>query len=90
MITARIDGAAMEDIDALYAALVAELALPDHTGHNLDALWDVLTRDLEGPAAIVVIDAGVMRERLGAAADKVLDLLTEVVAERDDLSLSLV
>lgn len=90
MITARIDGAAIEDVDGLYEALVAELGLPAHTGHNLDALWDVLTGDLEGPAAIVIIDAGALRERLGAAADRVLDLLAEAVAERDDLSLSLV
>jgi RNAse (barnase) inhibitor barstar len=35
-----------------YPALRAALDLPDYTGANLDALWDVLT-DLTGPTALV-------------------------------------
>ena len=38
--------------DALYAPLSAGLDAPAF-GHNLDALWDVMTRRIPGPVEIV-------------------------------------
>lgn len=89
MKTARIDGAAIVSVAELHLALKAALDLPDHTAANLDALWDVLTRDLAGPVTLVVADASALRRRLGAPGARVLDLLGEVAAERGDFTLVL-
>lgn len=42
----------VERTEEFYAALRTALGLPDWTGANLDALWDVLT-DLREPTALV-------------------------------------
>lgn len=89
MTTARIDGGAIGSVAELHAALKHALNLPAHTAANLDALWDVLSRDLAGPVALVVADAPALRRRLGAPGARLLDLLGEVAAERADFTLVL-
>lgn len=84
-----LDGADIPSVPALYAALKRELDLPGHTAANLDALWDALTRDLEGPVTLEIGGAPALRARLGEAGGRVLDLLVEVAAERDDFALAL-
>jgi RNAse (barnase) inhibitor barstar len=54
MKTARIDGATIGSVAELHEALRRGLDLPAHTAPNLDALWDTLTRDLPGPAAVEI------------------------------------
>lgn len=85
----RIDGATIDSAAALYGALKRELELPPHAGANLDALWDALTRDVPGPVLVEITDAPALRRRLGEAGARVLDLLAEVVAERDDFAVAL-
>lgn len=73
------------DRSEIYAHFVAALALPDHFGHNLDALMDSL-RDVadrhESPWTLVW--------RPGSAAagtdEGVLDVLASLEREYDDLS----
>ena len=89
MRTVRIDGAAIATVAALHAALKRELGLPSHTAANLDALWDALTRDVAGPIIVEIDDAPALRRRLGEAGGRVLDLLAEVAAERDDFAVAL-
>jgi ribonuclease inhibitor len=84
-----IDGAAIRSTAALHAALRRELGLPDHTGANLDALWDAMTRDLAGPVMIEITGVAALRRRLGKAGGRVFDLLVEIAAERDDIALAL-
>jgi ribonuclease inhibitor len=50
--TCRLDGRTRTR-RAAFARLARELAFPAHFGANLDALFDVLTTDLEGPIEIV-------------------------------------
>ena len=73
------------DIDALYAELARQLGLPGHFGANLDALWDALTGDVEGPIEIVWPDFPEACRSLGAAADRIRATLEEAAAERRDL-----
>ncbi len=84
-----IDGARIDTAAALHAALKRDLGLPAHTAANLDALWDALTRDLAGPVTLEIRGAPGLRARLGERAARVLDLLVEVTAERDDFGVAL-
>ncbi|MCK7468404.1 MAG: barstar family protein [Desulfosudis oleivorans] len=43
----------IRSLDDLYDQLASRLSLPAHFGRNLDALWDVLSTDIEGPFEIV-------------------------------------
>lgn len=70
-----------------YAELARQLEFPSHFGHNLDALWDILTGDVEGPLEIVWEDCDTASAKLGADYPKLAGLLREAAAERGDLKL---
>lgn len=38
----RLDGRQFLNRERAYEYLIEELSLPSYTGHNLDALWDVI------------------------------------------------
>jgi len=89
MRTVRIDLAGVASVQDLYAVLQRELELPGHFGRNLDALWDVLTRDVSGPVRVEFTGTSGFRRRLGAAGERVLDVFIEAAAERDDFAVAL-
>ncbi len=74
---------------AVFARLARELGFPVHFGHNLDALFDVLTTDLPGPIEIVWRG----RRRAELEADRelgpVLATLEAAARARPDLTLRL-
>lgn len=72
-----------------YDELARQLDLPPHFGRNLDALWDSLTGDVAGPVEIVWEGADEARTRLGPDYAKLVKLLEDVAAERDDFTLTL-
>ncbi|MEZ5858669.1 MAG: barstar family protein [Geminicoccaceae bacterium] len=87
MITARLDGR-QRSKRAVLAGLARELAFPPHFRPNLDALFDVLTTDLEGRSA----STGGPRTTPGALAgdfDAIARTLTEAARARDDLTFRL-
>ncbi|MDR3410380.1 MAG: barstar family protein [Formivibrio sp.] len=49
----RIEFANIRSLEDFYRQLAAQTALPAHFGHNLDALFDVLTTEIAGPMIIV-------------------------------------
>lgn len=72
-------------VEAIYMDLTRQLDLPSHFGANLDALWDALTRNVEGPIEISWPEFSRHRRRLGIAADRLLTTLQDVAAERSDV-----
>ena len=74
-------------LDQLYDELARQLGFPRHFGRNLDALWDVLTADVEGPLSIVWEDAEQAQACLGDDYARVVALLEEAAAERGDMTL---
>lgn len=72
-----------------YDQVERQLALPAHFGRNLDALWDALSGDVEGPFEIVWRGAQQSRASLGADYDKLLAVFHDLAAERDDFTLKL-
>lgn len=74
-------------LDQLYDELARQLDFPRHFGRNLDALWDVLTTEVEGPLEIVWEDPEHAQASLGDEYGRVVALLEEVVAQRGDMTL---
>jgi ribonuclease inhibitor len=88
---ADLDGT-LKDLDAVYDAIYAPLSegldVPAF-GHNLDALWDVLTAWIPGPVEIVWKDHAKVRRRIGRRLDRLIATLREVEKERKDFRLVL-
>ncbi|MBU1689291.1 MAG: barstar family protein [Gammaproteobacteria bacterium] len=80
----------LRDIHTLaqfYDELARQLAFPAHFGRNLDALWDVLTGEIVGP--IEIVWEGSAQANLGVDYAKLVALLNDLAAERDDFTFTL-
>lgn len=84
MKTLVIDGGMMTDREAAHDYLALRLALPDHYGRNLDALFDALTERSE-PTRLVVYRRREMEAALGDYGGSLLEALRD--AARDNPSL---
>ncbi len=84
-----LDGNAIRSLDDLYDQLTKKLSLPSHFGRNLDALWDALSTDVEGPFEIVWKGADGSRKALGGDFDKVMGLLRDLEEEREDFKMKI-
>jgi ribonuclease inhibitor len=88
MKTVFLDGD-IADRAALFARLAAHLDFPAHTAANLDALWDVLTTEVEGPFEIVWRDHARAHAALGADFERFASLLRQLAEERRDFRFTL-
>jgi len=79
-----LEGASVRSLNELYDELARCLPLPDYFGRNLDALWDVLSSDIEGPFEIVWRSAELSKQAMGADFDRVATLFEELQEERED------
>ncbi|MBB5019769.1 ribonuclease inhibitor [Chitinivorax tropicus] len=79
----------IQSMQQFYEALYAQLGLPKLTGRNLDALWDILSTDIEGPIEIHWPTAYQDRHALGEQAAALFELLDDVADERDDMTIIL-
>ncbi|AOX99151.1 barstar family protein [Jeongeupia sp. USM3] len=78
----------IRSMDDVYEQLARQLPLPVYFGRNLDALFDLLTTDIEGPLTLHWPDASAAREQLGAEHYAALiATLRDAADERDDLQL---
>ena len=80
----RLSGAKIRSLEEFYDVISLKLSLPLHFGRNLDALWDVLTTDLEGPVEIIWEESAVSKRAMGPIYDRISALLKDVQKERDD------
>ena len=84
-----LNGKTTRSLDDLYDQLSVPLSLPEHFGRNLDALWDVLSTDVEGPFEIVWKNAGDSRKLMGKDFDRAAKLLKDLQKDRDDFKLKI-
>jgi len=85
----KMNGKTMASLDDLYDQLSIPLSLPKHFGRNLDALWDVLSTDVEGPFETVWKHAGDSKKLMGRDYDRAVKLLKNLQKERDDFKLKI-
>jgi len=81
--------AKVKSIDAVYDILARDLALPAHFGRNLDALYDALTGDVEGPFEIVVEDGPALQTALGGKGEALLRLFRALTKARRDVKVAI-
>ena len=53
----NLPGKAIRSVEEFYDEIARGLHFPEYFGRNLDALWDVLTTDIEGPVELVWEDS---------------------------------
>ncbi|GGP27476.1 barstar family protein [Silvimonas amylolytica] len=76
----------IQSLDDVYDQFAAQLALPDYFGRNLDALYDVLSAEVQGPLKIIWQDAGAAASAMGKKHyAAVIEVFNDVGEERDDL-----
>ena len=80
-----IDFLEIGDYEEFYAQLKEKLTLPDYFGDNLDALYDVITGELEMPLHIEFVNMSV--EQLEIFED-LLTTLEDAEDEVEDFSFS--
>ncbi len=80
-----LNGKVIRSLDEFYDEISSQLSLPAYFGRNLDALWDVLSTEVEGPAEIVWQDAQASRQAMGEDFEKVVKVLKEIEGTREDL-----
>ena len=84
-----LDGKTIGSLDDLYDQLSPWFPLPEHFGQNLDALWDVLSTDVQGSFEIVWKHAGDSKKLMGRDFDRAVKLLKDLQKERDDFTLKI-
>lgn len=82
-----LDGRKIGSLNDLYNQLSSQLPLPDYFGCNLDALWDVLSTDIDGPFEIVWKNSEESKKMMGKDYGRAVKLLTDLEQERDDFKL---
>lgn len=83
MKTIYIDFAEIGDYDDFYAQLKEKITLPEHFGDNLDALYDVISCDIELPLHLEFVNMSV--EQLENFED-LLTTLEDATDECEDFS----
>lgn len=84
-----LNGLKIRSLDNLYDRLENRLSLPPHFGRNLDALWDALSTDVEGPFEIVWTHSDDSKKSMGKDFQRVIKLLKELKKDRDDFKLTI-
>lgn len=78
MMLKALEGKKIRSEAEFHAAIAAALDFPEYYGRNLDALWDVLTGDVERPVVLLWKDAQASQASLGDRFQPIIELLRQV------------
>ena len=84
-----LNGNAMRSLNDFYDRISTLKDMPKLFGRNLDALWDVLSIDVEGPFEIIWKKAEASKKFMGKDFDRVVKLLRDLEKERPDFKLKI-
>ncbi|NOU34240.1 MAG: barnase inhibitor [Polyangiaceae bacterium] len=73
-----LDGRTLRSEEDFHQALCEALEMGPYYGHNLDALWDRLSTDIERPVTLVWTHSAESRKLLGPVFDQIVDVLKAV------------
>ena len=79
-----LEGRTIRSENDFHLAIAAALEFPGYYGKNLDALWDVMTGDVERPITLIWRDSQESRQVLGERFDVIVGILRRV--EQQDLT----
>jgi ribonuclease inhibitor len=78
---AELDGNEIGTIDAFHRQIAEKLDFGPYYGRNLNALWDMLSGDVERPMHLIWRDSAASREKMGPEA---FDMVIEVLQSAQD------
>jgi ribonuclease inhibitor len=84
-----LNGSTIRSLEDLYDRISILIDLPKHFGRNLDALWDLLSTDVEGPFEIIWKQADNSKKSMGKDFDRAVKLFQELEKERGDFKLKI-
>lgn len=84
----EIDGARIHVESDFHRAISSLLDFGEYYGHNLDALWDRLSADVERPLTLVWKDAAISSARLGDVFHAIVAVLARVKQRDEDWGLA--
>ena len=79
-----IDGDTIETATDFHRAFASVLGIQRYYGENLNALWDVLSTDVEGPVTLTWKNSGKSKQVLGADFDAIVDVLRRVELQDEE------
>jgi ribonuclease inhibitor len=85
----RLNGVVMVDKAAAHIYLKRKLALPEHYGNNLDALWDCLSTDFS-PKVITIRHPEAIIKNLGSYGEALIGLFLEAAAANEFIQVDIV
>lgn len=80
-----LPGKSIGSVEDFYEQISRKLGFPATFGRNLDALWDVLTTDVEGPVKIFWKNSAFSKDSMGKDFERISALLRDVAKEREDI-----
>ena len=84
-----LNGNTMRSLNDFYDRISTLEDMPEQFGRNFDALWDVLSTDVEGPFEIIWKKADASKKLMGRDFDRVVKLLRDLEEERNDFKLKI-
>lgn len=79
-----LDGVRMTSKEDAHGHMKQQFGFPEYYGHNLDALWDLLTT-WSDPLYITLIHSEAMYENLGAYGVQLMDVFREAAEQNEKL-----
>ncbi|PXF29992.1 barnase inhibitor [Pokkaliibacter plantistimulans] len=79
-----INGKDIKSEHDFHKQIAEALDFPKYYGSNLDALWDVLSTDIERPITLIWKDAKYSRVELDSSYEKIIKILQRV--EEQDIN----
>jgi ribonuclease inhibitor len=76
-----IDGNDIHTEEEFHKKISDALGFPSHYGKNLDALWDVLSTDIERPVTLIWKNSASSQAAMGESFGKIVDILKKVVVQ---------
>lgn len=77
----EIDGNSIKTESEFHAAISVALSLPPHYGNNLDALFDILSGDVERPVVLVWRDSSISKVGMGDSFERIVDVLRRIESQ---------
>jgi ribonuclease inhibitor len=77
----EIDGAKIASEADFHREIASALEFPTHYGRNLDALWDVMTADVERPVLLVWRNARFSASAMSEKYEQIVGLLNDIMRQ---------
>lgn len=87
MYTYKIDFSKCKDYDGLYDTIYEALEVPNWCGHNLDALWDVLTGFIGWPANVTLKGINSLNKELKSEVEEMIPIFKDAKKYKVELKM---